>query len=133
MRGALVCIVDDDEAVRRSLCALFRSAGHSVETFASAVDFLASNVLPRTGCLVVDVSMPEITGPELQARLVAECTSPLPLPIIFMSGRADESVRARVLAAGALAFLSKPLDDEVLLTTVEAALDGRERSVAPRA
>jgi two-component system, LuxR family, response regulator FixJ len=130
MREALVCIVDDDERVRESLCALFRSAGHTVETFASAVDFLASNVLPRTRCLVVDVSMPEITGPELQARLIAECTSPLPPPMIFMSGRSDESIRERVLAAGALAFLSKPLDDEVLLTIVEAALDSRAGSPA---
>jgi len=122
MSDFLVCVVDDDDSVRESLRGLLRSAGYTVESFASASEFLAASVRPRIRCLLVDVTMPGMTGPELQAHLVAEHAGRLPLPMIFMSARHDESVRRRVLAAGAFAFLRKPFDGEELLTTIHDAL-----------
>jgi FixJ family two-component response regulator len=116
---ATVFVVDDDYSIRRSLKRLFTSAGFNVETFSSADDFLSYRRRDVPGCLILDVRMPGVGGLELQRQL-AETGSEL--PIIFITAYADEEVEARALGAGARAFLTKPLDDEVLLGAVREAL-----------
>jgi FixJ family two-component response regulator len=118
----LVSVVDDDESVRESLPDLLRELGFSAEVFASAEEFLASRALDRTCCLVLDVSMPGMNGPALQEELARRRCA---IPIVFISGQQDDGVRARVLAAGAVAFLSKPFTDTALLDAVNASLEAR--------
>ncbi len=115
----LVSVVDDDESVRESLPDLLRELGFAAEAFASAEEFLASRHMDRTRCLVLDVAMPRMSGPELQEELARRGRA---LPIVFISAQQDESIRARVLAAGAVAYLSKPFSDTALLGAVKAAL-----------
>ena len=118
----LVSVVDDDESVRESLPDLLGELGFAAEAFASAEEFLASGHIDRTRCLVLDVAMPGMSGPELQEELARRGRA---IPIVFISAQQDESIRARVLAAGAVAYLSKPFGDTALLDAVRAALGVR--------
>ena len=111
----LVCIVDDDESVRTSLQGLFASAGVDAVTFGSAEDLLRANVLDTIGCLVLDVRMPGMTGPELQRELLARGVG---IPVVFISATSDTDVRDRALREGAIAYLFKPFSDEGLLEIV---------------
>jgi FixJ family two-component response regulator len=115
----LMAIVDDDDALRNSLDNLLRSVGFRVQGFASAEAFLQANHAPETACLILDVRLPGMNGLELQRQLVAAHWG---MPIIFVTAYADDDVRARALAAGAVAFLSKPCHEEDLLHAIEAAL-----------
>jgi len=117
----LVAIVDDDRSVQSALKDLLESAGLSARCFGSAEEFLESGGLGETACLVTDVRMPGMSGLELQARLKAEGSR---IPIIFITAHADAKTRSRAMTAGAVEFLSKPFDDDALLTRVRAALDG---------
>jgi FixJ family two-component response regulator len=117
----LVSVVDDDESVRESLPDLLRELGFAAEAFASAEEFLASDHVGRTRCLVLDVAMPGMSGPELQEELMRRRHA---IPIVFISAQQDESTRARALAAGAVAYLHKPFSDTALLDAVNAALGG---------
>jgi FixJ family two-component response regulator len=115
----LIAIVDDDDALRNSLDDLLQSVGFRVQGFASAEAFLQANHAPETACLILDVRLPGMHGLELQRQLVAAHWG---MPIIFVTAYADGDVRARALAAGAVAFLYKPCREEDLLHAIEAAL-----------
>ena len=118
-RVPLIAIVDDDDSLRDSLDNLIRSVGYRVEGFASAEAFLQAQRAPETACLLLDVRLPGMNGLELQRQLRA---AHWPIPIIFITAYADDDVRARALAAGAVAVLSKPCREEDLLQAIEAAL-----------
>ena len=107
-----VFIVEDDAMVARALARFLRSAGHAVETFASASEFLARQPEPQQGLLLLDVCMPGTSGPELQALLRSRRSA---LQIHFMSALDDKLVRESVLAAGARSWFAKPIDGEALL------------------
>ncbi|HEX6051644.1 MAG TPA: response regulator transcription factor, partial [Gemmatimonadaceae bacterium] len=109
----IVFIVDDDVSVRESLELLVHSAGWQPETFASATAFLARPRVAVPSCLVLDVSLPDLNGLELQQRLADDR---LDMPIIFITGYGDVPMTVRAMKAGAVEFLTKPFDDEVLLT-----------------
>ena len=115
----LMAIVDDDDALRNSLDNLLRSVGFRVQGFASAEAFLQANHAPETACLLLDVHLPGMNGLELQRQLMAAHWG---IPIIFVTAYIDDDVRARALAAGAVAFLYKPCHEEDLLHAIEAAL-----------
>jgi FixJ family two-component response regulator len=115
----LITVVDDDAAIREAVQSLLRSVGLRAEGFASAPDFLQSDQLPDTACLIVDVRMPGMSGLELQQRLT---TAQCPLPILFITAHGDAATRARALRAGAVGVLDKPFSDEVLLRAVQASL-----------
>lgn len=117
---AIVYVVDDDEAVRKSLDRLIRSAGFAVQTFPSAREFLSCPPPPGPSCLILDLKMPEITGLELQEALIAAGRT---IPIVFLTGfgRVGESVRA--MKAGAVDFLEKPVKEKTLLESVRRAID----------
>ena len=115
-----VFAVDDDESVRLALKRLIRSAGLKVETFASAREFINTGGTRRTGILVLDVRMPEMSGLELQKQLVA---SGAEIPVIFISAHEDSRAVELALAAGAVAFLYKPFDDQDLLAAIYRAVD----------
>lgn len=116
----LVAIVDDDELIRESLHGLMEEAGFSAKGFASAEEFLNSGELELAACLIADIRMPGMSGLELQARLNQDHRD---IPIIFITARGDEKMRMQALRAGAVEFLTKPLNDEVLLDQVRAALN----------
>ena len=116
----LVAIVDDDRSVQIALKDLMESAGLSARCFGSAEEFLESNPLNQAACLVSDIRMPGMSGLELQAKLNAEGSH---IPIIFITARGDARMKAEAIKAGAIDFLSKPFDDEVLLERVRAALN----------
>ena len=115
----LVSVVDDDESVRESLPDLLTELGYAVQTFSSAKAFLASDYVVRTKCLLLDIAMPGMTGPELQRELVRRHQK---IPIIFITAQIDESVRQRVLEQGAVACLLKPFSDTALLEALNVAL-----------
>ena len=115
----LITIVDDDDALRHSLDDLLQSVGFSVQGFASAEAFLQAQHAPETACLILDVRLPGMHGLELQRQLVAAHWG---MPIIFVTAYADDDVRVRALAAGAVAFLYKPCPEEDLLHAIEVAL-----------
>ncbi len=115
----LVSVVDDDESVRESLPELLRSFGLEVEPFPSAEEFLASDSLDRTGCLVLDVAMPGMTGPQLQQELSRRRCS---IPIVFITAHSVERVRPEVLAQDAVACLLKPFSETAILEAVNMAL-----------
>ncbi len=116
----VVYVVDDDPAVRKGLDRLLRSAGLAVEAFASAAEFLARDGQDGVGCVVLDVRMPGISGMDLQADLVAQGVD---LPVIFLTGHGDIPMSVEAMKTGALDFLTKPVDAEVLLNAVRQALD----------
>ena len=115
----LVSVVDDDESVRESLPDLLRELGFATQAFASAEEFLESDHLDRTRCLVLDVAMPGMSGLELQDVLTRRGRT---IPIVMITGQQDEGIRSRVLAAGAAACLFKPFSDTALLDAVNTAL-----------
>lgn len=116
----IVCVVDDDHSVRQALEGLLRSAGFQAAVFPSAEAFLGSRELGTTACLILDLRMPGMGGLELQQRLAREGHR---LPIIILTAHGDEDARKRALGAGAVAFVSKPVDGEALINVVEAALE----------
>jgi FixJ family two-component response regulator len=123
MAAFLITVVDDDASVRESISSLLRSVGHAVNEFGSAAEFVASAVLDRTDCLITDVRMPGMSGLELQRRLALSHPR---LPVILMTAHAaDEEVRLRALKDGAVEYLIKPLDEEMLLRAVGTVLDGK--------
>ena len=117
----VVAIVDDDELIRDSLQGLMKVAGVRTVTFASAEEFLNSGEKECTACLVADIRMPGMSGLELQSELNKDHYK---IPIIFITAQGDEKMRMQALRAGAVEFLTKPLDDEAFLGSVRAALDG---------
>src|SRR5215510_14574191 len=117
----LVAIVDDDRSVQNALKDLMESAGLSVQCFGSAEEFLEWNHRNQAASLVTDIRMPGMSGLELQAKLRAEGSR---IPIIFITARGDEKIKMQAMKAGAIDFLPKPFDDEVLLEKVRAALEG---------
>jgi FixJ family two-component response regulator len=117
----LVSVVDDDESVRESLPDFLRSFGHEVLPFASADEFLQqAHIVDRTGCLILDVAMPGMSGPELQLELARRDCS---IPIVFITAYSDGAIKRKVLTRGAVACLSKPFNEHALLDAVSAALE----------
>jgi FixJ family two-component response regulator len=116
----LVAILDDDDSMRTALQGLLKSAGMPAQAFASAEEFLKSGQQHETACLIADIRMPGMSGLELQAQLNAEHCR---IPTIFITAHGDAKMRLQALRAGAVEFLSKPFDDEVLLESVRAALE----------
>lgn len=119
MPEPIVHIVDDDPSARRGLERLIRAMGWRAESFASARDFLDSGRCDGPGCIVLDVQMPEMTGPELQEELY---TSDYCMPIIFLSAHGDVPTTARTMKRGAVDFLTKPVDKADLMSAIRAAL-----------
>jgi FixJ family two-component response regulator len=115
----LLSVVDDDESVRESLPDLLREFGFAGQAFSSAEEFLSSGCLDKTSCLILDIAMPAMNGPELQQELKRRGKE---IPIIFITGQRDEAIRARVLKQGAVGFLLKPLDDDALVAAIKTAL-----------
>jgi FixJ family two-component response regulator len=120
MTRKLVSVVDDDEFVREALPDLLRSFGLEVRPFSSAEEFLASESLDRTGCLVLDVAMPGMSGPELQLELARRKHD---IPIVFITANSDDNLRPTVLKRGAVAYLTKPFSEAAMLAAVNAALE----------
>ena len=116
----LVAIVDDDGSMRSALQGLLKSAELPAQSFASAEEFLNSGQQHQIACLITDIRMPGMSGLELQTKLNTEGCR---IRIIFITGHGDESLRMQALRAGAVEFLAKPFDDEVLLESVRAALE----------
>jgi FixJ family two-component response regulator len=118
----LVSVVDDDESVRESLPDFLRQFGFAAEAFQSAEAFLASNVVSKTSCLLLDIAMPGMSGPELQEELIRRRQE---IPIVFITANGDSAVRPRLLARGAVECLSKPFSEAALLDALNAALQLR--------
>ena len=116
----LVAIVDDDDLMRSALQGMLKSVGLPSHAFASAEEFLQSGQQQQTACLITDIRMPGMSGLELQAKLNAEHCR---IPTIFITAHGDTKMRMQALRAGAVEFLAKPFDDEVLLGSVRAALE----------
>lgn len=112
-------MVDDDVSVRESLDLVIKFAGWQSETFASAVDFLARPRTTTPSCLVLDVSLPDLDGLELQKLIASERTD---MPIIFITGHGDVPMTVKAMKGGAVEFLTKPFDDEVLLSAIRHAI-----------
>jgi len=119
MSQVLIAIVDDDEAVRNATKTLVRSLGYHASTFASADEFLKSERVHDTSCLIADVQMPGLSGIDLQNRLVARGHG---IPIIFMTAYPDDKLRARAMKAGAVGFLNKPFSEDHFIGCIEKAL-----------
>lgn len=116
---SLVAVVDDSESVRESLPDLLQHVGFAVQAFSSAEAFLASEAVNRTHCLILDVGLPGMSGPELQEELIRRQNG---VPIVFITAQGDTSLRPRLIARGAVACLFKPFNDDALLEAVDAAL-----------
>jgi len=116
-----IFVVDDDDAVRESTRALLESYGMEVEDFASGGEFLSANPKPHCGCLLLDIHMPGMSGPELMDELRARGAT---IPVIAITGRYDAGLSARVKGAGAVNLLLKPVDDAELKATIDRALNG---------
>jgi FixJ family two-component response regulator len=114
----LISVVDDDESVRESLPDLLREFGFAAQAFSSAEEFLASDFIDQTECLVLDIAMPGMTGPDLQQELARRRQE---IPIIFITAHADETVRPRMLELGAVECLFKPFSETALLEALNAA------------
>lgn len=115
----LIAIVEDDAGVRKSLGRLVVLLGHASRTFVTAEEYLESELLGETACLICDVQLPGMSGPDLQARLIGDGHR---IPILFMTGNFNEITRARVLTAGAVGYLAKPVDAGTLIGCLEKAL-----------
>jgi FixJ family two-component response regulator len=117
-KRSLVSVVDDDESVRESLPDLLREFGFSVQAFSSAEEFLASNYVCQTRCLILDVAMPGMSGPDLQRELMLRQKE---IPIVFITAHGGKTVRPRLLEQGAVACLFKPFSDTALREALNAA------------
>jgi FixJ family two-component response regulator len=115
-----IAIVDDDESVRFAVHGVLKSVGFNTRSFASAEEFLGSGHQRETGCLITDIQMPGMSGLELQATLAEEDCR---IPIIFITAFGDAKTRTQAMRGGAIEFLVKPFDDNVLLESVRAALE----------
>jgi FixJ family two-component response regulator len=120
--SSLLSVVDDDESVRESLPDLLRQFGFAAEAFASAEAFLASGILTRTNCLILDVAMPGMSGPDLQTELKRRRQE---VPIVFITAHGDETVRKHLIARGAVECLLKPFSEMDLLAAIDTALRAR--------
>jgi len=118
----VISVVDDDESFREAMARLIRSLGHSVAAFDSAEDFLMSDRVNETECLICDVRMPRMSGIELQRNLIANDHR---LPIIFVTAHPTKGSREDALAAGAIGFLNKPCAEDALIALLDQALRGR--------
>jgi FixJ family two-component response regulator len=116
---SLVSIVDDDESVRESLPDLLKEFGFASQTFSSAEEFLASDGIARTQCLILDVAMPGMCGPELQEELNRR---KIKIPIVFITGQRDETLWSRLIEQGAIACLIKPFSDAAMVDALNSAL-----------
>jgi FixJ family two-component response regulator len=116
---SLVSVVDDDESVRESLPDLLRELGFAAQAFSSAEEFLASDYVSQTRCLILDIVMPGMSGSDLQRELTVRRE---PIPIVFITAHGDETVRARVLERGAVECLFKPFSETALFEAVQSAL-----------
>src|SRR5438309_5085688 len=121
IKGSLVWVVDDDESVRESLPDLLRECGFAIQAFSSAEAFLASDCVGQTRCLILDIAMPGMSGPDLQRELTLRRQE---IPIVFITALVDETVRSRALEAGAVECLFKPFSETALLDAFDAALRG---------
>ena len=120
MSDASVYIIDDDPSVRTGLTRIVKAAGINAESFESAGDFLSSDKCMEHGCIILDVHMPEMTGPELQEKLIeAGCS----MPIIFLSAHSDVPTTAKTMKKGAVDFLEKPVDQEDLMAAIQISLE----------
>ena len=116
---SLVSVVDDDESVRESLPDLLREFGYAARTFSSAEEFLGSDCVGQTRCLMLDIGMPGMTGPDLQRELKLRGQQ---IPIVFITAHKDEAIRTRVLEEGAVECLFKPFSDTAVLEALNTAL-----------
>ena len=116
---SLVSVIDDDDSVRESLPDLLKQLGFAACAFSSAKEFLSSDCADRTRCLILDIVMPEMSGPELQQELKLRGRE---VPIVFITALRDETIRAQVLEQGAAGFLLKPFSDTALLAAINIAL-----------
>lgn len=117
--GSLVSVVDDDEFVRELLPDLLREFGFAVQAFASAEEFLSSDCVGQTSCLILDIAMPGMSGPDLQRELTLRRQK---IPIVFITANGDETDRPRLLEQGAVECLFKPFSDTALREALNAAL-----------
>jgi FixJ family two-component response regulator len=122
-KRSLVSVVDDDESVRESLPDLLRQFGFAAEAFSSAESFLASGVVSETDCLLLDVAMPGMSGPDLQRELTRRRQK---IPIVFITAQGDRTLRPRLLARGAVECLFKPFSETALLNAIRAANQERQ-------
>jgi FixJ family two-component response regulator len=122
----VIAIVDDDDSFRHATMSFIRSLGYAVVQFASAESFLKSDRLAETDCLISDVQMPGMNGLELQRKLIAGGNH---LPIIFLTAFPEIKARAQAVAAGAIGFLAKPFNDEMLITCLNEAIGARSVSL----
>src|SRR5580700_8809482 len=120
---SLVSVVDDDESVRESLPDLLREFGYAARTFSSAEEFLGSDCVDQTRCLLLDIGMPGMSGPDLQRELGFRRQG---IPIVFITAQGDNTIRPRLLAEGAVECLFKPFSEAALLEALNAALRGRQ-------
>ena len=123
-KNKLIAIVDDDDLMRNALQGLLKAVGLPARAFASAEEFLQSGKQHQTACLIADIRMPGMSGLELQAHLNSEHCR---IPTIFITAHGDTKMRMQAMRAGAVEFLAKPFDDEVLLQNVQAALENGAR------
>ncbi len=121
-RPSLVTVIDDDESVRESLPDLLRQFGFTAEAFSTAEAFLASEILNETSCLLLDITMPGMSGPDLQEELLRRRYE---IPIVFITADGDERIRLRLVADGAVDCLFKPFSETALLDALHAALGTR--------
>jgi FixJ family two-component response regulator len=118
-KGPLISVVDDDESIRESLPDLLKLFGFTAQTFSSAEEFLVSDRIGETTCLILDIAMPGMSGPDLQRELKVR---QIEIPIIFMTAGRDDTVRPRLLKEGAVECLLKPFSDSDLLDALNTAL-----------
>ncbi len=122
-KDSMISIVDDDLSVREALKDLIRAMGFAVEAFECAEDFLSSDLLLTTACLITDMRMPGMSGLELRMRLLAMGK---PIPMILISAFADDREKARALQTGVMGYLTKPFDEAELLLKIRSAFDKKE-------
>jgi len=125
MERSLVSVIDDDVSVRESLPDLLRMLGYAAEAFSSAAEFLASGSVGRADCLLLDIAMPGMSGPDLQKKLTLKGHD---IPVIYITGCEDATTRARMLKDGAVECLHKPFSDGALLRALNAAFGKAKRS-----
>jgi FixJ family two-component response regulator len=123
--GLAISVVDDEECVRKALERLLRAAGHKVNTFGSGKEFLASLATGQPDCTIVDLHLPGFSGLEVQQHLLRERIG---IPCIIITGRDEVGVREQALGCGVAAYLTKPLDEDILLTTILSAVSKHHHS-----